>query len=196
MVFPPKNNFISSAAYNALPRLNEVASVVKDHANNLNALRAVLRKHNVPCGVSVRLIHKHFDITDGEVMSLKDVPVPSNGTVYSLGPLKPAQEPSQLRPVHYFLNEAGSFQAYEYTSAQVPDISGYESFLAEFGTLLVKRGLQRKLGLKLNSKIDETGWVEFEFREKRSTIILPEGCPYRRGSTRILNPIYPRSGVR
>jgi hypothetical protein len=177
MAFSLKNSFVSSATYNTLPRLYEVAAVPKDHADDLNALRALLVKHSIPSSVSVRLIHKHFETTDGEVMTFKEVSVPSHGTVYSLGPLNPTQESLQLRPVHYYIDESGSFQAYEYTSAEVLDLSGYQSFLAEFGTLVIERGLQRKLGLKLNSKMDETGWAEFEFRDNRTTIIIPDGMP-------------------
>ena len=172
-----KNNFISSATYRALPRISEVATVSQDHSDDLEELRVLLTKHNVPSAVSIRLIHKHFDTNDGEVMAFKEVPVPSHGTVYSLGPLQLSQESSQLHPVHYYVDETGSFQAYEYTAAQVPDLSRYDSFLAEFSRIVVERGLQRKLGLKLNSKMDETGWAELEFRDKRSTIIFPDGMP-------------------
>ncbi|EEQ29276.1 hypothetical protein McanMca71_006678 [Microsporum canis] len=172
-----KNSFVSSATYNSLPRISEVATVSQDHSDDLNELRVLLTKHNVPSTVSVRLIHKHFDANDGEVMAIKEVTVPSYGAVYSLGPLKLAEQSSQLRPIHYYVDETGSFQAYEYTNAQVPDLSRYDSFLAEFSKIVIERGLQRKLGLKLNTKMDEAGWTELEFRDKRSTIIFPDGMP-------------------
>jgi len=114
-------------------------------------------------------------------MAFKEVPVPTHGTVYSMGPLQPAQEPSQLRPVHYYVDETGSFQAYEYTTAQVPDLSRYTAFLTEFSRTVVERGLHHIFGLKLNSKMDVTGWVEFEFRDKRSTIVFPDGMPIPEG---------------
>lgn len=172
-----KINFVSSTAYNSLPCIGEVAHAPQDHADDLNDLRLLLTKHSVPSSVSIRLIHKHFDTKDGEVMAFKEVPVPSIGTVYSMGPLHPAQESSQLFPVHYYVDEIGSFQGYEYTTAQVPDLSQYTAFLAEFSRTVVERGLHRTFGLKLNSEMDMTGWVEFEFRDKRSTIIIPDGKP-------------------
>lgn len=56
-------------------------------------------------------------------------------------------------------------------------MSDLEPFLADFCRIVVERGLQRKLGLKITSDIelDEGGWTEFEFPEDRSTIMIPKG---------------------
>lgn len=55
------DNFVPSSTYNTLPLISQVAGVPKEHSQDLQDLRELLNKHNVPKGVSVRLIHKHFD---------------------------------------------------------------------------------------------------------------------------------------
>lgn len=67
---PLLDTFVPSGTYNTLPLIEQVAGAPEDHAQDLQDLRELLNKHNVPKGVSVRLIHKHFDTTDGEVMVL------------------------------------------------------------------------------------------------------------------------------
>ncbi|KAI0098050.1 hypothetical protein GGR51DRAFT_552715 [Nemania sp. FL0031] len=172
------DTFVLHSTYNTLPLITQVAEVPNDHSQDLQDLRDMLNKHNVPKGVSVRLIHKHFDITEGEVMVFDKIPVPGYGVVQIM---KPTVRPNnhQLRGIHYFVDDNASLQAYEYGNYEVPDMSGFESFLAEFCSLVSKRGLQHKFGLKLRCEdyTDQTGWTEYELHEKRGTIMFPDGMP-------------------
>lgn len=68
-----KDTFISPSVYSSLPHITDVSNVPTDHLSDLADLRTLLAKHNVPSGVSVRLIHKHFDAMDSEVMAFKQV---------------------------------------------------------------------------------------------------------------------------
>jgi hypothetical protein len=62
------DTFVPSSTYNTLPSISQVAGAPEDHSQDLQDLRELLKKHNVSKDVSIRLIHKHFDTTKGEVM--------------------------------------------------------------------------------------------------------------------------------
>ncbi|CAI6097445.1 unnamed protein product [Clonostachys chloroleuca] len=44
-----------------------------DDSKDLVDIRELLVKHNAPKHVSIRLLHKHFDACDGEVMAVGNV---------------------------------------------------------------------------------------------------------------------------
>lgn len=99
-------------------------------------------------------------------------------------PIVPSNS-SQLRGIHYFVDDDMSLQAYEYGNFEVPDMTGLESFLSEFCSLVSERGLQRKFGLKLQCEddMDQTGWTEYELHAKRGTIVFPDGMPMPDGES-------------
>ncbi|KAL1894083.1 hypothetical protein Cpir12675_003818 [Ceratocystis pirilliformis] len=156
------DTFMPSNTYNTLPLTSQVSGAPTDHSQDLQDLRELLNKHNAPKGVSVRLINKHFDTTEGEVMVFDKIPIPRHGVVQIMKPI-----------------------AYEYGNYEVPEMSGFESFLAEFCSLVSARGLQRKFGLKLQREddTDQTGWTEYELYAKRGTIIFPDGMPMPDGDS-------------
>ncbi|GJC90446.1 hypothetical protein ColLi_13284 [Colletotrichum liriopes] len=129
------DTFVPSSTYNTLPLISQVAGAPTDHFQDLKDLRDLLNKHNVPKGVSVRLIHKHFDTTKGEVMVFDKIPVPGHGVVQIMKPIVPPSS-NQLRGIHYFVNDNASLQAYEYGNYDVPDMSSLQPFLAEFCSLV------------------------------------------------------------
>jgi hypothetical protein len=178
------NNFVSSTTYNSLPHIRDVTDVPKVNYDDLDDLRALLTKHNVPASVCVRLIHKHFDAVDGELMTLREISVPSHGNVQIMGPMEPTLT-SQLHGIHYFVDKDGQLQSYEYTTSEAPDMSKYTAFFEEFCHIIAERGLQRKFGLKLKREVDKTGWTEFEFPDKRGTVMIPEGVPLPEGDYEI-----------
>ncbi|KAK8119578.1 uncharacterized protein PG998_004204 [Apiospora kogelbergensis] len=99
-------------------------------------------------------------------------------------PIVPSNS-NQLRGIHYFVDDDMSLQAYEYGNYEVPDMTGLESFLAEFCSLVSERGLQRKFGLKLQCEddMDQTEWTEYELHAKRGTIMFPDGMPMPDGES-------------
>ena len=173
-----KGDFVSAAVYNSLPHIHEVSNVPESNSNDLEALRALLVEHSVPKNVSVRLIHKHFDVEGGEIMVIKSVAVPLHGNVQVMRPTEAAGA-SRLRGLHYFVSNDGLLHAYEYAPSAAPDMSKFEPFVAAFCRAVRERGLQHKFGLKLNSDhdLEPSGWTEFEFPEERSTIMIPNGMP-------------------
>ncbi|KAK9437934.1 hypothetical protein VB005_08939 [Metarhizium brunneum] len=136
--------------YNSLPLISQVAEAPELYARDLQDLRELLQKHTVPRGVSIRLIHKHFDTADSEAMVFDRVTILGLRVAQIMKPIVPTEN-SQLRGIHFFVGENASLQAYEYSNYKVPDMSNYGSFLAEFCTIISERRLQRTFGLKLQS---------------------------------------------
>ncbi|KAG8416984.1 hypothetical protein J3459_013037 [Metarhizium acridum] len=172
------DNFVPSMTYNSLPLISQVAEAPEVHSRDLQDLRELLEKHNVPRGVSVRLIHKHSDTADSEVMVFDNVTIPGHGVAQIMKPVGPAEN-NRLRGIHFFVDENAFLQAYEYSNYEIPDMSNYGSFLAEFCAIICQRSLQRKFGLKLHCDDDtgRTGWTEYELGAKRGTIMFPDGMP-------------------
>lgn len=178
------DTFVPSSTYNNLPLISQVAGAPRDHSQDLQDLRELLSKHDVPKGISVRLIHKHLDTTEGEVMVFDKVPVPGHGVVQIMKPTVRLNS-NKLRGIHYFVNSNASLQAYEYGNYEVPDMSDHEPVLSEFCSLVSERGLQHKFGLKLQREddTDQTGWTEYELHAKRGTIMFPDGMPMPDGES-------------
>ncbi|KAG5802276.1 hypothetical protein H9Q74_007610 [Fusarium xylarioides] len=171
-----KDTIVSPAVYNSLPHISEVSEAPKTHSADLAELRTLLSKHDVPSSVSVRLIHKHFDVSDGEVMAFKQVPAPPFGEVIVMRPERTAHD-LPLHGLNYFVDSEGVMQAYEYTTDETMDMAPYLSFLTDFCALVTRKGLQMKFGLKLSAKEVSTAATEFEYPHLRSTITIPQGLP-------------------
>jgi hypothetical protein len=86
-----KVDFVSSATYNNLPRIIDGAIAPKVNSNDLAALRALLSKHKVSDGVSVRLIHRHFDLIEDEVTAFREIMVPPHGDIRIMQPIIPGK---------------------------------------------------------------------------------------------------------
>ena len=61
--------------------VHDVANVPSNHSEDLEDLRMLLVKHSVPKNVCIRLIHKHFDTYEREVMVFDKITLPAHGTV-------------------------------------------------------------------------------------------------------------------
>lgn len=177
------DTFVPSSTYNTFPLISQVAGAPTDHSQDLQDLRELLSKHNVPKGVSVRLIHKHFDTTEGEVMVFDKIPIPGQGVVQIMKPIVPPNS-NQLRGIHYFVDANASLQAYEYGNYEVPDMSGFEPFLAEFCSLVSLR-VEFVLGPSCLVRIILVLRLEPEFVLETSlgTIMFPDGMPMPDGES-------------
>jgi hypothetical protein len=178
------DEFFLSSSYNKLPHISDVFSALDDHSKDLEDLCDLLVKYAVSKDISVRLIYKHFDIKEGEVMVFDKLVLPKLGAVKTIKPILPSVN-NKLRGIHYFVNEAGLLQAYEYSTCEAPDISKFDDFLKEFSHLVLERNLQHKFGLKLKiqDELDGRNWTEYEFHQKPGTIMLQEGMPMPDGDS-------------
>ncbi|KAK0633931.1 hypothetical protein B0T14DRAFT_533991 [Immersiella caudata] len=177
MMLPFEIDFVSPSAYNGLPHILDVADVPKVNAEDLDELRKLLSRHDVPTGVCIRLIHKHFNIVDNEIVVFEDIDVPEHGAIRCMHPIPAHILAPRFRGLNYFVNNDSRLQSYEYTATEAPDMSAHTAFLDEFCRFVVERGLQRKLGLKLGLGKETTSWTELELPNKRATIMIPAGIP-------------------
>lgn len=172
------NNFVTSSVYNSLPHINAVFSAPVENCNDLEVLRALLVKYDVPNDISIRLVHKHYDALEGEVMVFDRLELPAYGTVQTMRPVALSGD-SGLHGIHYFVNDQGDLQAYEYANCGVLDVSKLGAFFTEFCRTVTERNLQNKFGLKIKTvdELDQTGWTEYELHGKRTTVMFPDGMP-------------------
>ncbi|KFY28612.1 hypothetical protein V493_02840 [Pseudogymnoascus sp. VKM F-4281 (FW-2241)] len=173
-----QKDFVSAVTYNSLPTIQEVANVPQQHATDIRDLRLLLAKHEVPESVSIRLIHRHYDIADGEAMVFRDVTLPAHGTVEVMRATPIAA--AQFHGMNFLVSSASQLQAYEYTTEATVDISKYGTFIAEFVEIVVERKLQHRFGLSINhcsEIVVRTDRTEFEFPEEKCTITIPINLP-------------------
>ncbi len=170
--------FVSAKTYNSLPTIEVAAEIPHEHAADLKALQQLLAKHGVPEVVSIRLIHKHFDITDGQAMVFRDIEIPAHGTVEVMRATAVAS--AQLHGTHFLVNSTAQLQAYEYTTTSTIHMSEFESFIVDFVQDVVERKLQHKFGLRLKHRREgevKADRKEFEFPEAQCTITIPVNLP-------------------
>ncbi|KFY29862.1 hypothetical protein V494_08421 [Pseudogymnoascus sp. VKM F-4513 (FW-928)] len=196
-----QKSFVSADTYNSLPTIQEAANSPEKYAADLVYLQRLLAKHNVPKSVSIRLIHRHYDIADGDAMVFRNIALPAHGTVEVMRatPATSTQlhgivevmraTPATSTQLHGILvclklaciSSAGQLQAYEYTTDTTIDISEYGTFVAEFVEIVIERKLQHKFGLKINDYNSKIGvsvsQKEFEFPEEQYTITIPVTLP-------------------
>lgn len=153
MVSTMEDSFIPSKAYNDLPYILDVAEVPKKNRKDIDDLLSLLRKHRIPQGIRVKLVHKHFDTESDEVMVLRDIAVPCHDPVSIMGPMAPQKAPPRLPPLRG---------------------RPYEAFFEEFCSSIVERDLQRKLGLTVGLEPDRIGWSDFEVAEKSGTVMIAQ----------------------
>ncbi|OBT53272.1 hypothetical protein VE04_06335 [Pseudogymnoascus sp. 24MN13] len=173
-----EEGFVSANTYNSLPTIQEAADVPREYAADLGYLQRLLARHNVPESISIRLIHRHYDIADGEAMVFRDIALPAHGTVEVMRATSIAS--AQLHGKNFLVSSAARLQAYEYATEPTIDLSTYETFIAEFVETVVHRKLQHRFGLKVNhrGKIEvKADQKEFEFPEEQCTITIPTNLP-------------------
>lgn len=173
-----QKGFVSANEYNSLPTIQEAANFPRKYAADLGDLQQLLAKHDVPKSVSIRLIHRHYDIADGEAMVFRDVALPAYGTVEVMR-ARPIVS-AQLHGKNFLVSSADQLQAYEYTADATIDISEYGTFVEEFVKVVAERKLHLKFGLKMNHRSKKDVRVnrkEFEFPEEQCTITIPINLP-------------------
>jgi len=199
-----KTTFPSVSMYNQLPFIHDMANAAKTYAEDLDYLKGLLDKHNVPPSVCIKLIHIHFHLNKGEILAVREFSAPPHGQIPFLGPMTP-DESTQVSGCHYLVDEAGDLQAFEYTTmAGGVDLAAYPAFVAEFCAAVAQRGLQQTFGLAVKSGAAEDGtWLELDFPEKRATFLLPgdvalpqsDRLVQRKTKTQFASPKNERGGV-
>ncbi|KAJ3493479.1 hypothetical protein NLG97_g4709 [Lecanicillium saksenae] len=172
------HSMLPASRYNLLPLIADNDKVPEEHQEDLEFLQSLLKKHEISSGVSIRLIHKHFDANEGEVMVFDTVTLPGQGSIQTMKPVLATPE-LHVKGMHYFVDSNNDLQAYEYTTGEVPNIGPCEAFMQEFCSYVASRSLQSKFGLKMANKhsTGESSWTEYEMIDKRVTIMFPGATP-------------------
>ncbi|KAF3941815.1 hypothetical protein ABW19_dt0207715 [Dactylella cylindrospora] len=173
-----KNSFPPPSTYNQIPFIHDMEHVAEAHREDLNYLRDLLDKHELPPSVCIKLIHIHFHLNEGEILAVSELDAPPHGQIPFLSPMTP-QADTQVSGCHYLVDDAGDLQAFEYTTSQgAVDLTAYPVFVTEFCDAIVQRGLQHKFGLAIKSGTAAQGsWTELDYPEKRATFLLPNNIP-------------------
>ena len=168
-----KNDFLPVSRYNAIPFIGNMKQVAENHREDLDFLTGLLEKHNLPLNVYVKLMHIHSHQEEGNIVAWSELDSPSVGKIPFLAPMTSPKE-TEVRGCHYFVDEKGDLQAFEYTTNMCSlDVAAYPAFVAEFCAYIVKHDLQAKFGLGIKSGASEHGkWTEVGYPEKRATFLL------------------------
>lgn len=130
---------LSSAIYNSLPEINQVAT---PSTGALQALRKVFVEHGMCDSFGVAVLHRHFYLNGDEIMlhdGLVCAPITASKTTGATG--------------HSFFLRDGQFQAYEYMHEHYSSLAtASPSFLLDLSDILIKLGLQNIFAL---TKIDQ-----------------------------------------
>jgi hypothetical protein len=169
---------VSPEMYNSLNYVGRVSKAHIEQSDALLALQSLLVSYNVPAGVAIRLVHKHYDLEENEMMVHNLYQTPK-GAVKVMRPVK-VLDGLKFIPIFFFVDDDQSLQPYEYTTDEVelPNLAELQPFLDDFSRTALDFNVQRIFGLKLMRETSASGSsTEFEFPEKRSTITIPEGMP-------------------
>jgi len=162
---------ISTEAYNNLPTPREADSA----AEGLNAVKKrlldIVTRHGLADKFGIRLIHKHFNMNDGEVPVFRDIDVQGICTAIFMGPVRD----NSLGPVfgqNFLLDSDGAIVPFEYTTSPCEAPSEYPGFVEELAHELLVSNAAKVLGLCTHPRRSEP-YTEFELPSLRSTVMIP-----------------------
>jgi len=173
-----RDDYPAVSMYNEIPFIDEMEHVADTHKDDLDYLKSLLDKHEIPAAVCIKLIHIHFHLNEGEILAFREFSAPPYGMIPFLAPMKP-QDNTPVYGCHYLVNDAGDLQAFEYTTAKGEvNLAAYPAFVSEFCKAVTQRGIERKFGLTIKSGAARHGnWIELDYPEKRATFLLPAHIP-------------------
>jgi hypothetical protein len=137
----PNYSVISAQDFNTIPDIHDQVDIPNDPAL-FAALGKTFRKYDVHKRFGLHLLHRHFDLPEGCIMLKSNVDTDISLTTITHLDLI---EQSPIRGVLYFLNDAGSFQAYEFEHGDALDISS--TFLEELSEILHKFKMEKVIAL-------------------------------------------------
>jgi len=162
---------ISTKAYNNLPTVTEADSASEGLDAVKKRLLDIVTRHGLSDKFGVRLIHKHFDMNDGEIPVFRDIDVQGICIAIFMGPVRD----NSLGPVfgqNFLLDSEGAIVPFEYTTSPCEAPSEYPGFVEELAHELLVSNAAKVLGLCTSAKRSES-YTEFELPSLRSTIMIP-----------------------
>ncbi|RYP83384.1 hypothetical protein DL770_005404 [Monosporascus sp. CRB-9-2] len=132
-----------------------MAHAAETYVDDLDYLKSLLDKHDIPASACIKLIHIHFHLNEGEILAFREFSAPPHGQIPFLGPMTPDTATQWRRGP-----------------------GGVPGVRRRICAAVVQRGLQHKFGLTIKSGAAEHGsWIELDYPEKRATFLLPGHVP-------------------
>jgi len=159
---------ISTESYNNLPTVSEADSSSEGLNPVKQRLLDIVTRHGLADKFGVRLIHKHFDMNEGEIPVFRDIDVPGICTAIFMGPVRD----NSLGPVfgkNFLLDSESAIVPFEYTTSPCEAPSGYPGFVEEFAHELLVSNAAKVLGLCTYPKRSES-YTEYELPALRCAI--------------------------
>jgi len=168
-----------SQEYNKLPTIGDAHEQSHTYPNAHEHLAQVVKSHGLSDELAIRLVHKHFDLKDGELPLFRTVCV-ADVDAFVLSPVAATLVPANYAPLHYAIQDK-KLVALEYTTDELKlaprqlETQEYAAFREAFVAEADKLGVCHLYGLALLPKKEPpTGLTEGEINGYRATISLPK----------------------
>jgi hypothetical protein len=164
---------LSAAVYNSLPTVTEAHDLAQNLEHVRKALVSIISSFGLGDYFGVRLIHKHFDVFEGENMVFRHTKVEGVCEAVVMGPVL-IDTASTFQGKHFLVDRSGPLVPYEYTNNGSTDISQYPEFASAFAKAILDSSTSRVFGLVAKPKQLQEDYTELEIPDIRSTIMVPE----------------------
>ncbi|CAJ2501309.1 Uu.00g041620.m01.CDS01 [Anthostomella pinea] len=149
--------FTPAATYNALALIDVCKLEPLKHRAAHTELLNLISARGLSDTFSIHLVHKHFDVPEGQVMHARD-----------------PKKVSGLRGLYFRTTPDGKkMTAYEYTTEPAKDLSAHEDFAAEYAATATRLGVGHifALGAEGIASIEKPQ-SEFELASHSSTVVV------------------------
>ncbi|KAF8523270.1 hypothetical protein BU17DRAFT_85956 [Hysterangium stoloniferum] len=164
---------IPTTRYNSLPNVQEAHELSLDFIPARNQLLSIIDRFGLNNEFGVRLIHKHFDLMDGEVMVFRHVMVKDVCEAVVMGPL-PIGEAGVIEGKNFLIDiNSRALVPYEFTTNGGCDPSKYPDLVHALLEADVESDALHVFGLIAKPKQLTEAYTEFELPALKSTIMVP-----------------------
>ncbi|KAI0433367.1 hypothetical protein F5Y09DRAFT_84503 [Xylaria sp. FL1042] len=131
---------LPSAKYNQLPHIDNMKQAAANHAKAHAVLLGIIAAHGLAGTFSLHLVHKHFDIPEGRIMTYETIKSKAHRDFVLCSPRVPQKCPN-VRGLYFKAIPGESMIAYEFTTELGADLSAQEDFVAEFASVVLEHGV-------------------------------------------------------
>lgn len=165
---------LPSTEYNQLPHIKDMQKAAASHFKAHAALLGIIAAHGLTDKFSVHLVHKHFDIPEGRIMTYEKVRRQAGEDFVLCSPRDPQKCPN-VRGLYFKAMPDGNMAAYEFTTEPGADLSAHVDFVAEFALAILKYKVQDVFALTaLPICPQDKVLTEFEIGHILSTVLVPD----------------------
>jgi len=165
---------ISAKQYNALLTVDAAHDLSLDMIAVHEELLGIINHFGLSDEFGVRLIHKHFDLVDGEAMVFRHVMVKDSCEAVIMGPL-PISKAGVIEGKNFFIDvDSATLIPYEFTTKGGCDPSKYADFVHAVVQAVAGSEARNVFGLAAKPNQLVEPYTEFELPDAfRSTVMVP-----------------------